>query len=491
MRRTAISFGAVLAAATIAAADEPPGAADVRKVEKAVQAVIARSEPAIACILVYRPDRTGGQSGGIGRRTALDRVPDFYASGVVLDSAGLILTNYHVIREAAGEGHDGARPHLLVRLPARGGTDERGPAREASVYAADIKSDLAVLKLDARRADLPALTLGPGEALRKGSLVVSLGHPYAAGFRDGSPSASWGIVSNLRRRPTDLSKETDRNRLTLDQFGTLIQTDVRLQLGTSGGALLDLDGKLVGLTTATAALTGVDAPGGFAIPMDDAARRIVEVLLRGEEVEYGFLGITADSRFDRSPAGGVTVGTVMGNSPASEAGLQSRDEIVKVNGRRVHDFDDLFFQLGTTLAGRRAELLVRRFDEERTVDAVLVKAPIEIDSNRHSRADEFGVATTKPPAVAGLRVEYTSVRSRDSSAAVPRGVLVREASGPAADKNFLPYEDAVTEVNGRRVDSPAAFHAAATAAAQRGEPLKLRVVRLTSEDQPPRTVTLP
>ena len=72
----------------------------------------------------------------------------------------------------------------------------------------------------------------------------------------------------------------------------LLQTDARLQLGASGGALVDLDGKLVGLTTAQAALTGVDSPGGFAIPIDANYRRIIEVLSRGEEVDYGFLGVT-------------------------------------------------------------------------------------------------------------------------------------------------------------------------------------------------------
>jgi serine protease Do len=486
MRRSAVCLASVLVAAVVAAADEPRGAADARKVEQALQAVIAKTEPAIACLLVYRADRLPKRS--TRGSPVPDEVPDYYASGVVVGAGGFILTNYHVIRQAAG---DGARPWVLARLPARSGVAD-DPPREgwATLFAADVKSDLAVLKLDAARGQLPTVPLGRGEDLKKGSLVVSLGHPYAAGFRDGSPSASWGIVSNLRRRPSDVPKESDRNKLPLDQFGTVIQTDVRLQLGTSGGALLDLDGKLVGLTTATAALTGVDAPGGFATPVDVAARRIIEVLLRGEEVEYGFLGITAGDRFER-PAAGVTVGGVMDNSPARAAGLQPHDVIVKINGQDVRDFDALFYHLGTTLAGRRAELVVRRIGDERTMDALLVKAPIEFDPLRHRRTDEFGVATTQPPAVAGLRVEYTSVRARDSSAEIPRGVLVREATGPAADKNLVPYEDTITDVNGMAVNSPAAFQAAAAAVARRGDTLRLTVVRLMSDDHPPRTVTLP
>src|SRR6202011_3306869 len=107
---------------------------------------------------------------------------------------------------------------------------------------------------------------------------------------------SWGIVSNLRHRApaTPLLNEIDRAKITLHQYGALLQTDARLSVGCSGGALINLQGELVGLTTTLAALTGGDTTGGFAVPMDAGIRRIVRVLEKGEEVEYGFLGVRFD-----------------------------------------------------------------------------------------------------------------------------------------------------------------------------------------------------
>ncbi|HEY1381562.1 MAG TPA: trypsin-like peptidase domain-containing protein [Gemmataceae bacterium] len=486
MRRGVIGIGVVLAAALATPAD------DARKVEQALQAVIARAEPAVACLLVYRPDHRG--TGDAGRRPFDDdrqAVPDFYASGVVLDPQGLILTNYHVVREAAGPRRELDKVLIDVRLPGRKDAEGGdGPPRvgRATVHAADVKSDLAVLKLDPGRGwegRLPVVPLGRGEELKKGSLVVSLGHPYAAGYRDGSPSASWGIVSNLRRRGPGSPTESERAKLPLANFATLIQTDVRLQLGTSGGALLDADGRLVGLTTAQAALTGVDAPGGFAIPMDAPVRRIVEVLLRGEEVEYAFLGISTRQGSDPEPGGGVMVQAVIPNSPAARAGLMPMDVITRINGRPIRDYDDLFLNLSTTLAGRPAELVVRsgRAGGLRTVDVPLVKAPVEIDSVRHRRRDEWGVAKTLPRSWYGLRVEYTS--AKDATFIRP-GVLVRDAADQAKAAGLVPYEDIITHVNDRPVNSPAEFRTAADEAVKRGDSLKLTVAGDTS-----RTVTLP
>src|SRR5207248_421857 len=151
-------------------------------------------------------------------------------------------------------------------------------------------------------------------------------------------------------------------------------------------------------------------PGGFAIPMDDALRRVVEVLLRGEEVEYGFLGISSDGR-QVPREGGVPIDHVVRASPAQQAGLEKGDVILKVNGRPIRVQDDLFLQLAVSLAGRRAELAVRGSNgAERTVYATLVKAPVgDIDHNTGRPKFEFGVATNRPAAVYGLRVDYTSI----------------------------------------------------------------------------------
>src|SRR5207253_2751972 len=123
-------------------------------------------------------------------------------------------------------------------------------------------------------------------------------------------------------------------------YGTLLQTDARLNLGCSGGALVNLKGEMIGLTTALAAIQGGETPGGFAIPIDSVMRRIIEVLMRGEEVEYGFLGVRFDH--DRSERGeGVMVAHVYPGSAADQVGLRARDLILAVDAVPVRYTDDL------------------------------------------------------------------------------------------------------------------------------------------------------
>jgi S1-C subfamily serine protease len=491
-----------MVAGVIAAAGRGETPADARRIERAFQAVIARAEPSVACVLVYR-DR-GPVADDSARKppeqSDLARVPDYYGSGVVIDPAGLILTNYHVVRDAN---------RIYVRLPGRKDKDgTEGPPRTAlaTVYAADNRSDLAVLKMPAAAKPFAALELGRGEDLRKGSLVLALGHPYAAGFRDGSPSASSGIVSNLRRRPPGSPNELERTSKTLQQYGTLVQTDARLQLGCSGGALLDLDGRLVGLTTAQAALTGVDMPGGFAQPLDVNLRRIIEVLKEGKEVEYGFLGVSADPEHNQPrEGGGVMLNTIVPNSPAAKAGLNRGDVILKVGGQPVREHDDLFLHLGAALAGRQTELLVVQpwnGREPRAVSVVLAKSPVSGAARLESvtvqpdgrpvfakyPVTDFGKATNRPVPVHGLRVDYTSVIARQQlGEPIPEGVVVREVmpGSPAKAKGLQDYVDVITEVNGKPVKTPAEFYNEARRAAEAGE-----AVRLTLRN-PPRTVTLP
>lgn len=462
-----VLIGAAVAS-SVGLADDLP-LAEARKLESTLQAAIARAEPSVACLLVRRErERLVDPNRRPGDLDDRNTPPDYYGSGVVIDPNGLILTNYHVVRKAG---------RILVRLPPRGG-DGRPIEANASIFAADARSDLAVLKIE-RVGPLPAIALGEGEKLKKGSMVIAIGHPHAIGFRDAAACANWGIVSNLRRRPPGAMNELERSRL-LTNLGVLVQTDARLQLGSSGGALIDLDGKLVGLTTAHAAITGVDSPGGFAVPMDANYRRIIEIMARGEEVEYGFLGVTtsnnAPSLVDATFIENVTI-----NSPAERAGLRRGDAILAVNGQRVREYDDLFLFLATAMAGRRCELQVQSFGERspRTLVAELVKSPIETDKDA-SRA------TARPRYAYGLRVDYTSIVAK-AGEPLPDGVIVREVlpSSPAKAANLTEFVDVIMEVNDRPVNNPAQFYREVDKAAKNGDKLKLTLM------SPTRTVTLP
>jgi serine protease Do len=443
--------------------------APLEALQRSVEGAIKKAEPSIACILVSRSElycrferrlRPGmteevpGQLGGFERphfppapwrkdeeRWKLlksldlgdpDTTPESYGSGVVLDRKGLILTNAHVVRGAT---------KVFVRLP--GGT-----ASYADIHALDTRSDLAVLRLLDDPGNLQPLTLGNGDRVRKGQFVLSLANPFAAGFHDGSPTASWGIIGNLRRRSPGYSSEGERSRLSLHQFGTLIQTDARLNPGCSGGALLNLEGELIGLTTAKAALTGVETPGGFAIPINASLRRILDVLKRGEEVEYGFLG----ARFDPVQRDGTRLAGVIKGSGAERAGLHPGDALVSIGGMRVRNFDEVFLALGLNLAGSTVE--VERMRDGRT-EKVLVTL------GKYYLPLPF-IASQRAPARGGLRVDHASLYVQrvggDHAAGIPDGVLIREVvPGSDADKARLQPDRIITHVNGRRIHSPAEY----------------------------------
>ena len=293
-----------------------------------------------------------------------DFIPTEFASGVVVDRSGLILTNYHVLGRPRG-----------VRL--RRVTGRRG--YRATILAADRSYDLAVLKLaDGSIDSLRPIPLGDADKLRKGRIVIALGNPLATA-RDGEAAASWGIVSNLARKaaPDDAAAEQGGRKSTLHQFGTLIQTDVRLDRGASGGALINLHGEMVGLTTAVGALPGDDGAAGFAIPVNDTFRHVVKELSAGRAVAYGFLGVAPDPTY-RPNSPGVRLTNVVRGTPAAKAGLRVGDVITHVAEAPLHAADDLFLQVSKHPAGSRVQLRLVRGGRPQT-------SPVRLSKKYHAR----------------------------------------------------------------------------------------------------------
>jgi S1-C subfamily serine protease len=466
--------------------------ADVLALQEAFRQSSEQAEPSIACILVSRSEKylayegsrphapgqlgrfdpgiaRGAQRGEDPQLDALARldlsdpenVPESYGSGVVVDAEKrLVLTLGHVVRNAT---------KIYVRLPPDrhdAGLANRGSW--ADIYALDPRSDLAILRLIDPVPNLKALKLGDGGKLRKYDFVSSLSNPFAAGFRDGSPSASFGIVSNLRRRITGVLTDipsTERNaKLPLYCFNTLIQTDTRLNLGCSGGALLNLQGELVGLTSSLAGIAGGETPGGFAVPLDDGMRRILEVLLRGEEVEYGFLGVYLKAPEDL-PKGTVRVNGLIAGGPAHRGGIHGSfrefgirmpgrdggDYILAINGKPIHSNDDLFLAVGMHLAGNtvRVEVSERPDGPKRFCSVTLAKFPA-LDP----------IIASKRPAPGGLRVDWTSiVLPRPRRSIIPDGVLIREVL-PNSPANIagLQADMIIKSVNRKKVSNPAEFY---------------------------------
>lgn len=380
-----------------------------------------------------------------------DFIPQEFATGVIIDAAGLVLTNYHVYDEQSDLWVT-TTERKIYRTKLRGG---------------DKRADLLVLEIVGAGAEstFTPIRFGDAKALKKGQIVIALGNPYAIA-RDGQPSASWGIVSNLSRKVSQQQvAETD---LTLHHLGTLIQTDAKLNLGTSGGALLNLKGEMVGLTTSVAAVSGFEQAAGYAIPVDDAFRRIINELKQGRSVAYGFLGVRPASLTAREfGAGrpGVRVEEVSPGTPARRAGLQVGDLITHINGAPIFDSDGMRLEVGKLPAGAEATLTIQRGGAVDFKRVMLAKFP--------KRTRE--IVTAREPDWRGLRVDFSSAvidRLQFDDAAGDMVAISEVADDSPAHKAGLRPQMLVSHVGNNPVRTPAEFY---EQAASRTGPVVVRV----------------
>jgi len=430
----------------------------IAKTEKSVVAIarVRREQPGEVFQFELRPDPFGRRLAPLAlpQPTDPDFIPNQYGTGVVIGRRGLILTACHLL----GDESD----YYIT-------TSER-KVYKATVKAADPRSDLAVLGIDAD--GLPPIVLGNADALRKGQIVISLGNPYAIA-RDGQVSATWGIVSNLRRKaPASPSESDPTGRPTLHHYGTLIQTDAKLNLGTSGGPLLSLKGEMVGLSVALAATAGYEAAGGYAIPVDATLRRAVEMLRQGREVEYGFLGIQPTNlRQQEVLAGmhGMRVSQIMPGTPAAHSRLKTDDIITAVDNTPIYDSDGLILNVGKLPVEAVTRLSVLRRGNMRTISVALSKYAVRGRK----------VVTAPDPAWRGLRVEYTTAvvdeegRFQGGTSFVDDAVVATEVvEGSPAWEAGLRRGMLISHVGGISVRTPREF---AAAAARVPGPVQLRL----------------
>ena len=323
--------------------------------------------------------------------TSPDFVPNEFGTGVVIDRSGLILTNYHLL--------DANSDHYVTTIDRK--------VFRTEIKAADPRSDLAVLQIKDRvgPTDFVPMPLGNAKNLKKGHIVLSLGNPYAIA-RDGQVSCSWGIVSNLSRKVGTPSE--DHSTVLPDQviheLGTLIQTDAKLNLGTSGGALVNLKGEMVGLTTALSAITGYDQAAGYAIPVDETFRRIIDTLKQGREVEYGFLGIQprnlSSNDILNGKHGAVVASEVHAGTPANNAGLRMYDIITHVGDDPIYSADGLRLMVGRLPPARPLRLTFEREGRVMTASTSLSKYAW------HGKRPK--IVTVFPADWRGLQVDYVT-----------------------------------------------------------------------------------
>ncbi len=271
-------------------------------------------------------------------------------SGVILTEDGYILTNNHVV-----EGAD----EIQIAL-----ADSKKKI-EARIVGGDPHTDIAVIKVDAK--DLPAITVTDSDKLEVGDTVMAIGNPFGVG-----QTVTLGIVS-----------ATGRGGMGIVDYEDFIQTDASINPGNSGGALVDAEGRLVGINTAILSRTGGNQGIGFAVPIN-LARSIMERIVKDGKVTRGYLGVLIQpltpelaKEFKLPDQNGALVGEVTDKSPAGEAGIKEGDVIIEFNGRKVADNRQLRLVVSQTAPGTKANVKVMREGSEKSFTVTLAALPEE------------------------------------------------------------------------------------------------------------------
>lgn len=311
------------------------------------EAVAQKALPSVVNINVYTASQSQAQ-GFMRSSSTQEYTQSSLGSGVILSDDGYILTNYHVI-----EGAD------KLQVVASGGE------YEAKVVGTDPSSDLAVIKIEA--SGLPAVEIGSSSDLVTGEWVMAVGSPFGL-----EQSVSTGIVSAVSRSSSSLySSESEAI------YTNMIQTDAAINPGNSGGALVDKNGKLIGINTLIASTSGSSSGVGFAIPVD-YAMKIAEQIIAGQTPSHAQLGVSLTTvnssvaaRYNLPVSEGAYVTRVTSNSGASEAGITEGDIITKVGDSKVTSASDLIIAVRSHNPGDMVSVTFNRSGSEQTVDVVL------------------------------------------------------------------------------------------------------------------------
>jgi Do/DeqQ family serine protease len=352
-----------------------------------------------------------------------NRVEQSLGSGIVISSDGYILTNHHVVAQAS---------KIRVSFSNR-------EEFEAETVGSDPRTDIALIRIVSDDdLDLPFLTFADSDFLRIGDEVLAVGNPFGVG-----QTVTKGIVSALGRS------------IGLIDYEDLIQTDATINPGNSGGPLVDLNGQVVGMSTAILSRSGGSQGIGFAIP-SDMAERIVGELKEHGEVKRAWIGVTirdvdqtmADV-FGMERPRGVLINSVQEDTPAEKAGLKAEDIILSVDGNDVNSVSELRNKISLMPVGKEVELRVLRDGHEITKTVKLEALP-EQETLAQAGAEEEGEG------IPGVTVAELTERRRagyDIPQDVDGLVVVDIVQGSAAWQEGLREGDVIVELNRGEVTS--------------------------------------
>ena len=416
-----------------------PGIVSIRTRGKAVQ--VRGGNPLFDEDLLPAPFRNDPRFRDLFRNR--DRQPQFrhpqgMGSGFIIDAAGVVMTNNHVVRDAE---------EVRIRL-------HDGREFTATDIRTDPRTDVAIVRFDAPD-DLHALKLGDSNAMQIGDWVLAVGSPFGLDL-----SVTAGIISARSRGPGIAERED------------FLQTDAAINPGNSGGPLLNLNGEVIGINTAISSRSGGYDGIGFAIP-SNLARWVGEQLVDSGTVRRAYLGVAIQpvdnglaEKFGVPVGQGALISQVMPDSPADEAGIQAGDVVLSVDGRKVTTPRSLQGIVEQLTVGRQYDLVVLR-DGKRTTLKLKARAMPEDFSLSGSKSLENRREEEAAPGEAtvdelGLTVqELTADMAEQLNVPAGRGVLIAEVrSGSLAERAGLKAGQVVEEVGRKPVTSPEEFRQA-------------------------------
>jgi len=372
-------------------------------------------------------DPSGQDDGNQRERT---RREQSLGSGIIISPDGYILTANHVV-----DGMD----EIKVAIP------DSNREYTAKVIGADPPTDVAVLKIDA--TGLPAITLGDSDQLEVGDVVLAIGNPFRVGR-----SVTMGIVSALGRNGRNIGMPD--SGYSIQDF---IQTDAAINPGNSGGALVDAEGRLIGINTMIKSSSMGSEGIGFAVPIN-LARHVMERLISSGRVARGYLGIHMQDvdaelaqQFNLSSQNGVLVDDVISGTPADKAGIKPGDFVTEFNGKEVDDGNSLQLAISECSPGSDATMKLIRNGTATTLTVKLAELPVGAPQNKNAKT---APASTKTDALDGVSVADLDSETRQAlkTPASLQGALVTEVNpGSNAAEAGLHRGDVILEINRQTV----------------------------------------
>jgi serine protease Do len=351
-------------------------------------------------------------------------------SGVIVSPDGYILTANHVVSGA---------DEIMVGL----GTDLR--KYKANKVGTDPGTDVALLKIDEK--NLPAMTFADSDKARAGDIVLAIGNPF--GLRQ---TVTMGIISAV-----------GRGGIGIVDYENFIQTDAAINMGNSGGALVDTEGRLLGINTAIFSRSGGNQGIGFAIPAN-LARDVMQSLREKGRVVRGYIGASvqtltpelADAMKLKGQPTGALVGEVTPKSPSEKAGMKTGDIITSVNGKKITDSREVRLIIGSMAPGTKVQIEVNREGQSKIINVELAEMPAGEAEQGAETTPEESAQPEKTTVFGGVAVADITddVRTALNLSKEIKGAVIAEidADSPAA-KAGLREGDVIQEVNKQPVRS--------------------------------------